>query len=135
MEGLSKKCIATTRSGEQCKKDAMAGEEYCTIHHPAHAKRHRERSREGGLQKLNRTGPLDISDLDPTTLDGLKSVLGRAMERLGRLKFDSRVANAIAVLAREQRSILQDSEFEQRIAALEETAEDLKDSSESWRQQ
>jgi hypothetical protein len=55
------------------------------------------------------------------------------MERLGRLKFDSRVANAIAVLAREQRSILQDSEFERRLAALEETAEDLRDSSEPWR--
>ncbi|UCC73035.1 MAG: hypothetical protein JSV86_00265 [Gemmatimonadota bacterium] len=133
MEGLSKKCAAITRFGEPCKKDAIKDQDYCTVHHPAHAKSHRERSREGGRQKLNRTAPLDISDLDPTTLDGLKGVLGRALERLGRLNFDSKVANAIAVLAREQRSILQDSEFERRLAALEETADELKDSSEPWR--
>jgi hypothetical protein len=130
----TKKCSATTRFGDPCKRDALKGEEFCRVHHPATAKHHRERSREGGLQKLNRTAPLDISDLDPTTLDGLKGVLGRAMERLGRLQFDSRVANAIAVLAREQRSILQDSEFERRLAALEETAADLRDTSEPWRQ-
>jgi hypothetical protein len=135
MGGLNTKCAGTTRFNEPCKRDALPNEDYCTAHHPAHAKRHRQHSREGGRQKLNRSAPLDISDLDPTTLDGLKVVLGRSIEGLGRLKFDPKVANAFAVLARELRSILQDSEFEQRLAALEETAEDLKDSSEPWRQQ
>jgi hypothetical protein len=132
MDRLRKKCAGITRHNKPCQRDSLAGEDYCTAHHPAHAKRFRERSREGGLQKLNRTEPLDISDLDPTTLDGLKEVLARAMKRLGKLKFDSRVANGLAVLAREQRSILQDADLERRIAALEETAEELRDTSDPW---
>jgi hypothetical protein len=44
MDGLSKKCAGMTRYNRPCQRDAIAGDDYCNAHHPAHAKRFRERS-------------------------------------------------------------------------------------------
>ena len=51
--------------------------------------------------------------------------LERALRRLADLAFDSRVANSIALLVAQQRTILQDADIEKRLTQLEKTAADL----------
>ncbi len=126
-------CTSNNRFGKPCQRVALAGEEFCAVHHPDYAPHHRRMAREGGQKQLNRSGPLDITGLDLTTLDGLREFLARALDRLAALDFDSKVASAAAVLASQQRTILQDSEFERRLGVLEQTAEEMQDRESSWR--
>jgi hypothetical protein len=105
--------------------------EYCFTHDPETRDVARAASKAGGM-RYQRVGALDVQGLDLTTLEGLKALLALALAKAADLQFSEKTANAIATLAAQLRSILQDAELERRIALLEKTVDEAEDSRPPW---
>jgi hypothetical protein len=75
------------------------------------------------MRRGGAVGQLSVSDLDLTTIEGLKGLLARACAKAAELSFSEKTANAIGTLAGQLRQLLQDAELERRIAALEKAAD------------
>jgi hypothetical protein len=126
------RCTATAASGEPCKATAQPGRDVCKWHDetPEGRARRKAESRRGGLAKaygsLPTGAPLaddpKVATLDLGTPDGLRGFLSASLHALARLPFDARTANAIGQLATAQRSLIETSDFEKRLAVLEAAA-------------
>lgn len=132
------RCQVEKTNGEQCKNPALPGRAWCRFHSPNVddiAKRI-EDSRRGGLTKawagMPSLAPLaeaaGVPDLDLTTPAGLRGFLAATLRQLAGLPFDVKVANSIAQLAGAARSIIETSDLDERLAALE-AAEAARDGS------
>jgi hypothetical protein len=77
------------------------------------------RTRQLARPSADPLSPLEVADLDLETVAGLKTYVARALLKLATLPFDVRVANSIAQLANVQRSALEASDLERRLANLE----------------
>lgn len=125
----SKRCKSRAATGEACKAALMPGRDHCRWHSPdpADRERHLAESRKGGHAKaygaLSSVAPLSESEgvvgLDLQTAAGLKALLGHTLKGLANLPFDVRVATAIGQLALAQRSTIETSDLDERIAVLE----------------
>jgi hypothetical protein len=123
------RCTATRADGAPCQAPARGGTALCRWHDPSpEAKsRHREESRRGGLAKAYNALPAidsltddpTISQHDPNTAEGLRACVAVAIRALFKLPFDVRVAKAVASLATAQRALIEASDLERRLAALE----------------
>lgn len=123
-------CTQLRKDGKPCKASPKPGESVCRWHSqsPEDRARHIEESRRGGLTKaygnLESVSALSeiegVRDLDLSTAGGLTSFLAATLGNLARLPFDARIANSIGNLSNAQRSLIEASDFERRIAALEE---------------
>ena len=116
-------CGAATRHGLPCKREALPDSERCDVHDPRFVEKHRAASRAGGWGRAGGGGPLDLAGLDLNTLEGLRGLLARALEKLAQLRFNEKTASAIGGLAQQLRAILQDADLERRLAALEKAAD------------
>jgi hypothetical protein len=65
---------------------------------------------------------LDLDALNLETPAGLRGLLAGALRQLARLPLDVRVANALAQVATAQRAIIEASDLERRVEALEAAA-------------
>lgn len=123
------RCPGTTPSGAPCKANVRTGETWCRWHDPTPEgrARHRADSARGGTQKaygaLVSVGAIadavDVDSLDLTTARGVTALLGATLAQLARLPFDTRTANAIGQCATAARSLIETSDLETRLAALE----------------
>jgi hypothetical protein len=103
----------------------------CRWHDPSPEarQRHREESRRGGVQKaygeLAAGAPLAeaVRDLDLGTPDGLRRLLAVVLRALAALPVDVRTCNSFAQLAGAQRSLIESSDVELRLRALEAAAQ------------
>lgn len=133
MATTSTRCTALAASGAPCKAPPIPGRRVCRWHDPSpEAKaKHKAESKRGGLSKAYGALPSvaaladdpRVAALDLETAEGLRGFLGATLAALARLPFDTRTANAISALATAQRAILETSDFEGRLAALEAVAE------------
>jgi hypothetical protein len=65
-----------------------------------------------------------VAGLDLNTLEGLRGLLARALEKLAtEMRFNEKTASAIGGLAQQLRAILQDADLERRLTALEKSAD------------
>ena len=119
------RCEAITRSGSQCKADALPGATWCYSHHPDKAEERRRNASKGG-----RTGgngrPSALAEVQDAK-NNVKSVLsgllrGQIEPRLGGVLLSG--FNVLARLIEQERRIRADEELEGRIEALEEMAEE-----------
>lgn len=87
--------------------------------------RHRETSRKGGKVGIDRAplpsvapiGIIDTAELE--TLSGLRRLLAGTLAQLAQLPLDVKTATATGQLATAQRALIEGSDIEQRLAALE----------------
>jgi hypothetical protein len=124
-----RRCAANTAAGTPCKQMATPGREVCRWHDPSPdaRARHRAESARGGKAKAYAAIPaIEALASDPTlanlnlgTAAGLRDFLAVTLAALTRLPFDTRTANAIGGLVTAQRSLIEASDFEKRLAALE----------------
>lgn len=123
-------CASQTAAGIPCKAKPLPGKEHCRWHSadPADREKHRNESRRGGLSKaygaLQAGSPLSddpaVAELNLETGEGIKSLVAHTLHALARLPLDTRTANAIGQLVTAQRAVLETSDFEARLKALEE---------------
>jgi hypothetical protein len=123
------RCFTVKKDGELCKNAAMPGKIFCRWHspNPEDIARHLEEARRGGVTKAY--GSLvagaalmedpAVAELDLTTADGLKRYLAATLRGLGKLPLDVRIGAVISQLASAQRAIVESSDLESRLAALE----------------
>lgn len=126
------RCEARTLAGAPCKAAVAGGARFCRWHDPTAEgrERHRAESVKGGKSKAYGTlpagGPLsasaDVAALNLATPAGLVGLLAASLAALARLPFDVRVSNSIGQVATAQRGILEASDLEQRLTALEARA-------------
>lgn len=89
-------------------------------------RRHREESRRGGSVGNRPSGPplarsLDMQALGPCTSPAaILLVLGAAMRALCELPTDTRVTNALALLATSTARLIETSDLDDRVTALEQ---------------
>jgi hypothetical protein len=106
----------------------MPDRDVCRWHDdsPEGRARQRELGRKGGLANAAPVIGALADDpaaaaLDPGTADGLRECVAHTIRALFRLPFDVRVANSISTLATAQRALIESSDFERRLAAIEES--------------
>jgi hypothetical protein len=120
------RCSATAASGHPCKAAALPDRDVCRWHDdtPEGRERQREAGRKGGKARtIPAIGALAedpaLAALDPSTTEGLRDCVSATIRALFRLPFDVRVANCLGGLATAQRALIESSELERRLAALE----------------
>ena len=109
--------------------DQQTGKTYCRWHspEPADREKHKAESRRGGLPKAYGALPAvsasveskGVTAVDLETAEGLRGFLAATLQQLAHLPFDARTANSISSLATAQRSLIEASDFEKRLNALE----------------
>lgn len=116
---LSKKCKARTARGAPCNANAGASG-YCFAHDPKR-KREADRARRLGGKHRRRVVCIEpFPDADALTVGGLARIIAAVMRQTWTLEHSIARARALAYLAQVQRGILETSDLERRIAALEE---------------
>lgn len=131
----SRRCTGTKPDGTPCANMATNGRKTCRWHsrRPADIAARLAASSKGGKTKaygaLPATGALAddpaISGLDLTTAAGLTLYVAAHLHALARLPYDIRTAHAAASLVNAQRSTIEASSFEARLAELEATGPKL----------
>ena len=121
---FSHRCVATTQSGEPCKKAPMEGENLCVMHHPDHADT-RERISSLGGKAATRRSPASVE------IEGIKSDLRELAKDLREGEISPgigtvivQVYNALLRSIEQDRKIRELDELEARISELEARTED-----------
>jgi len=87
--------------------------------------RHREASRRGGMKGIApppSVAPITITEITPASLEtlvGLRRLLACTLSQLAQLPIDTRTATALGQIATAQRTLIEGSDIETRLAALE----------------
>ena len=125
----SNQCTSLTTGGKPCRAHVEHGSLFCRWHDPSPSARakHSAESKRGGLAKAYGALPAiaalaedpAVAALDLETAAGLRGLLSATLGALARLPFDMRSAHAIGALATAQRSTLEISAHEARLAAVE----------------
>ncbi len=111
------RCNAITSGGSRCKLDATSGS-YCWSHAPENAEERKRRGRRGGKAR----GASELSEIKREIRDVIANALSGETERgVAAVAFQG--YNALLKALETERRIRQDEDFEERLAALERTAE------------
>lgn len=124
------RCSAIAAGGGQCRKQRAPGRDVCAFHDqsPEARARHQAISAKGGharaeREQLTATAPLaeepGVAELDLASASGIRDFAAATLRGLSRLPLDARLANAITGLLTAQRAMLESSDLEARLAALE----------------
>jgi hypothetical protein len=93
---------------------------------PQRREAHKAMSKRGGEAKaygaLAVATPMaeTLGDVDLGTADGARQLVSVALSRLAALPFSERTAHALAALVSTQRQLIETSELERRLSALEQ---------------
>jgi len=123
-------CTASRADGQPCRASPAPGRTLCRWHDPAPEarQRHIAEARRGGHAKaygsLVSGVPLAdaVASFDLGTPDGLRQLLAAVLRGLASLPLDVRAANSFAQVAGVQRALIESSDLDARIRALEERA-------------
>ena len=114
-------CSAIARSGSRCRSAVLPGRPFCFLHDPLAEQARREGARKGGRARSNaeRAKKQIPSAMTGDELAGWLSVLFKQV-LVG--KTEPRVGTACATVARSLLDVLQATETEERLRALEAAA-------------
>lgn len=111
------KCIARTKSGNECRATALADSNLCALH--ADPNRASELGRMGGLKNRHYVGT-EVTISLPTSPEDVKNVLAQAMVDVRARKLDPRVASALTSMSTALLKAFESTDAEKRLAQLEE---------------
>jgi hypothetical protein len=108
-----RQCSATKKDGERCKAPALDSEEYCWVHSPEGAQRHRRSSAKGG-----QSGTKELKHLKARIWEVTEGVLDGSVDR-SRAAVAIQGFNSLRGVLELERKVRELDELEERIAALE----------------
>lgn len=119
MSKAKRTCKAETKTGEPCRAAAMPGSDFCFFHDPESETERHEAQSTGGRSGRLKTLPEDTPDLKVENCADVVGLITATINQVRRGQIDPRVANAVGYLANVMIRAVEQSEVEQRLAALE----------------
>lgn len=112
-------CKAETKAGEPCRAAAMPESDFCFFHDPEREAERHEAQSAGGRHGRLKTLPESTPDVKVENCTDVVSLISATINQVRRGQVDPRVANAVGYLANVLIRAVEQSEVEQRLAALE----------------
>jgi hypothetical protein len=112
------RCTAIKAEGGRCKNLAATGSDYCPAHDPARADARKRSASKGGRSK---GGGAELKELKREVRAVIGGVLNGQVEK-GSGSVALQGFNVLIRATEQERKLLETQELEERIAALEETA-------------
>ena len=119
--GHARRCAHVRPSGKPCGGFAIAGSTRCFAHAPEQAEKRAAARRRGG--QAGKVAVLPASDLSVRSLGDVVGLVEATINAVLCGKVDTRVANAVGVLANVAIKAIQQGELERRLEALEAVLE------------
>lgn len=117
---MTKTCKARKLNGERCNATPTASG-YCFTHSEAHKAKRDAARKLGGKHRRRVLGDTPFPDADPMTVKGLAAIMAATMRQCWTLENSISRHRVMAYLAATQRGIIESSEIESRLAAIENT--------------
>jgi hypothetical protein len=119
---MRRQCMGRTPTGQPCQSPPLHDSEYCLMHSPEHKQEVQEARRLGGMRhkrEVTVAGAYDIESIN--TIEGIRRLIEIAM--LDTLSMDNSLSRnrTLAYLAMVALKTLEMGEFEERLAALEQS--------------
>lgn len=113
----AQRCAQTRPNGEPCRGFAIAGSRYCFAHDPAQAAKRDDARRRGG--EAGKPPPLPESTIPLRTMGDVLALLETTVNDLRAGRVDTKTANGIGYLANVAVKVIQQTDIEARLEALE----------------
>ena len=114
-------CAHIRPNGAQCRGYAVSGSRYCFAHDPAQAPKRDDARRRGGC--AGRIESLPESALTVRTMGDVLELIETTINDVRAGRVDVRIANAIGYLANVSVKVIQQTDIEARLEALESVLE------------
>lgn len=118
---MATKCAHTKPDGSRCGGYAVSSSKYCFAHDPAQASKRRAAQRKGG--EAGRVATLPESSLSVRNMSDVLALMETTINDVRAGRLDVRVANAIGYLANVSVKVIQQTDIEARLEALESVLE------------
>ena len=118
---MATRCAHIKANKESCGGFAVAGSKYCFAHDPAQASKRRAAQRKGG--EAGRVATLPESSLSVRNMSDVLELMETTINDVRSGRLDVRVANAIGYLANVSVKVIQQTDIEARLEALESVLE------------
>lgn len=119
MAGLQ--CAHVRTNGERCRGYAVTGSRFCFAHDPAQADKRDDARRRGG--EAGKVEPLPESTLTVRTMADVLELIETTINDVRAGRVDVKVANAVGYLANVSVKVIQQTDIESRLEALESVLE------------
>jgi hypothetical protein len=117
----AQRCEHVRRNGEPCRGYAVTGSRFCFAHDPVQAPKRDEARRRGG--EAGKIEPLSESSLIVRSMGDVLELIERTINDVRAGRVDVRVANAVGYLANVSVKVIQQTDIEARLEALESVLE------------
>lgn len=114
-------CTHIKPNKEKCRGYAVSGSKYCFAHDPAQAKKRKAAQRKGG--EAGRVATLPESSLSVRNMSEVLELMELTINDVRAGRLDVKVANAIGYLANVSVKVIQQTDIEARLEALESVLE------------
>ena len=124
---MSETCSAKTKRGTECHAPVVVGSPFCALH--GDPERAAELGRMGGRKNRHYVETEDVPLAPPSTPEDIKSLLAQAMVDVRARKLDPRIASALTYTAGVLLRALESTDFQKRLARLEDALQEKTDKS------
>lgn len=118
---MATQCAHIKPTKEQCRGYAVSGSKYCFAHDPAQASKRKAAQRKGG--EAGRVATLPESSLSVRNMSDVLELMELTINDVRAGRLDVKVANAIGYLANVSVKVIQQTDIEARLEALESVLE------------
>ncbi len=118
---MATKCAHIKANTERCGGYAVAGSKYCFVHDPAQASKRRDAQRKGG--EAGRVATIPESELSIHTMSDVLALMETTINDVRTGRLDVKIANAVGYLANVSVKVIQQTDIEARLEALESVLE------------
>jgi predicted urease superfamily metal-dependent hydrolase len=118
---MATKCAHIKANKERCGGYAVSKSKYCFAHDPAQASKRRNAQRKGG--EAGRVATLPESSLSVRKMSDVLELMETTINDVRTGRLDVKVANAIGYLANVSVKVIQQTDIEARLEALESVLE------------
>ena len=117
----AQRCACTRANGEPCRGYAVTGSRYCFAHDPAQAAKRTDARRRGGSAGM--VEPLPESSLSIRNMGDVLELIETTINDVRAGRVDTKTANAVGYLANIAVKVIQQTDIEARLEALESVLE------------
>lgn len=118
---MATQCTHIKPNKEKCRGYAVSGSKYCFAHDPAQASKRKAAQRKGG--EAGRVATLPESSLSVRNMSEVLELMELTINDVRAGRLDVKVANAIGYLANVSVKVIQQTDIEARLEALESVLE------------
>ncbi len=118
---MATQCTYIKPNKEKCRGYAVSGSKYCFAHDPTQEKKRKAAQRKGG--EAGRVATLPESSLSVRNMSDVLGLMEMTINDVRAGRLDVKVANAIGYLANVSVKVIQQTDIEARLEALESVLE------------